>query len=72
MPKISRIKRAALKVEHAVILWNEVQVTSATRNPRKLGDHAVWVRDRMNHVAANGEVETTISGLEPENALALK
>ena len=29
-------------------------------------------RDRMNHVAANGEVETTISSLEPENALVLK
>src|SRR5579862_468352 len=45
VPKISRVEHAALKVEHAVILWNEVQLASMARHPRKLSDHAVRVRD---------------------------
>jgi len=45
MPKIPRVERASLKVKHAVVLGNEVQVTSPARHPRKFGDHAVRVWD---------------------------
>src|SRR4029077_5178656 len=72
MPKIARIECATLKVKHAVVLRNEVQVASAARYPDKLGNDAVGVRYGMKAMAAHREIEAAISSLKLENALVLE
>ena len=72
MPEFPRIERPALKMKHAVILWNQVQVTAMPRNPHQFGDHAVRVRDGMHNVATHCEVEATIKGPKFEDALVLE
>ena len=72
MPEVPGIERAALEVQHSVILRNEVQVSSTTRDPRQFGQHAVGVRNRMHDVAANRKVKTTVWKTEFEYTLPLK
>src|SRR6266853_1808430 len=72
MPKVQRIERCPLEVQHAVVFGNEVQISSSARNTSELGDHAVRVRNGMKHVAAHGEIEAAVSGFEFENTLMLE
>ena len=72
MPEIPRLERAALEVQHAVVLGNHVQVATSSRHARKLGEHAVGVRNRLNDVAAHGEVEAAVLGVEVVDALVLE
>ena len=72
MPENPRVECAALEVQHAVVFRNKVQVASAARDSRKLGDHAVCVRNGMQDVAAYGEIETAIGGAQLEDALVLE
>ena len=34
MPEVTWVERASLKVKHAVVFWNQVQITATTRHPR--------------------------------------
>src|SRR5579864_8213651 len=72
VPEIPRIERGALKVKHAVILREQVQITAAARHPRQFGDHALRVWDGMNDVTADGQIEALILRIEFENALVLE
>ena len=59
-------------MKHSVILWNHVQVASAARDPHQLGNYTVGVRDRVQNVPANGEIETPVGGIQLEHALVLE
>jgi len=44
----------------------------AARNTHKLGNYAVGVRDRVQYVPANGEIETPVGGIQLKHALVLE
>ena len=72
VPEGSRIERAILEVQHAVILWNEMQPPAGSGHAHQLRDHAAGERDRMQHVPAHGEVERAVGCREFIDALVLE
>ena len=72
VPEPPRIQRAALEVQHAVVFGNQVQPSARAGHPREFGDHAVGMRDRMQHVAADDEIERAIRRVQLEHALVLE
>src|ERR1700722_4326336 len=72
MPEVAWIDGGALEVQHVVVFGNQVQVPAASRHSYELGDHLIRVRDGMKHVAAYGEVEAAVCGLQLVNALMLE
>ena len=72
VPEVPRIERPALKVQHAVVFGDQVQVASRARNARKLGDHALRVRNGLKDVATHGQIESAVVRSEREHALVLE
>ena len=61
-----------MKVQHAVVFRDYVQVAAAARYADELGDHAIGMRNRMDDVAADGQIEAPICDVEVVDALMLE
>jgi hypothetical protein len=72
MPEIARIQRAALEMQHPVVLGNQMQVTSRAGNARQFGDHAIGVRNGVHYVTAYGEIKAAIRRFQLKDALVLE
>src|ERR1035438_39101 len=72
MPKVARIEGRALEVQNAIVLGNQVQAPSRSRNANELANHAVRVGNGMKHMAANGEIEAAVRNSKFVNTLMLE
>jgi hypothetical protein len=72
MPEFPRVELATLEVQHPVVLGNEVQISSRSRDPRQLSQHAVRMRNGVGYVAAHRQVKTIIGKSQLEDAPVLK
>ena len=62
MPEIRRIELGGLEMQHPVVLRNKVQVAPGAGDSRKFRDNALGIGNRVQYVAAHGEVETAVGG----------
>ncbi len=72
MPEIAGIERAALEVQHPVVLGNQMQVASRAGHAHQLGYHAIGMRNGVDYVTAHREIEAAIRGFELKDALVLE
>src|SRR5262249_36236779 len=72
MPEVARVERAALEVQHPVVLGDDVQVATLPSYSHELGHDALRIRDRMDDMAAHREIEARIGRLQLVHALMLE
>ncbi len=72
MPKIAGINSGALEMQHAVIFGNDVQITSSASHSRQFANHAIRMRNGLQHMPAHSEVKRAVSELQLKNALMLE
>ena len=67
-PEIVRIQLLRFEIDHEVVLGDEVQPPAGLRHAHQFGERAIDVRNRLEHVAADHEVEDRIGKAELEDA----